>query len=253
MIYSYKKYIIIAVIGAMIIGLAAYLFLSNYLERVPILVLARDVEKGETLIESDLDLQEYYKNALPQSYIVLKQDIIGKSINIERKKGDFLRSDMFEEKESTDIFTDLLPGESIIAININSYEKIISELRPGDTITIVSAEKDPDMADSIFTNPYKAGNEAHLQGQKAYGSIREKDYIQNNTFQLSENIMIIDGQLVISNLKILQVKEDSLRQSNILISGAQEDYCLYLQCLLVEAPILSKVIQKNNYKIVLGK
>ena len=119
MIYSYKKYIVIAVIGALIIGLAAYLFLSNFLERVNILVLSRDIQKGEIITEADLDFKEFYKNALPEGHLVYKQDVIQKSINLERKKGDFLRADMFEEKESKNILTDLLPGESIIAPSVS--------------------------------------------------------------------------------------------------------------------------------------
>lgn len=254
MIYSYKKYIVIAVIGALIIGLAAYLFLSNFLERVNILVLSRDIQKGEIVTEADLDFKEFYKNALPEGYLAYKQDVIQKSINLERKKGDFLRADMFEEKESKNILTDLLPGESIIAINIDPYEKIIHEIRPGDRITIVSAEKDSDLADSIFNRDiYTADADGKFQAQGTYAGIKDVDYMKNRTFHLSENITMIDGQILINELEVIQVKEDAPKGSNILVSGVQEDYCIYVKCLLVEAPMLSKIIQKNNYKIVLGK
>jgi hypothetical protein len=254
MIYSYKKYIAIAVIGALIIGLAAYLFLSNFLERVNVLVLSRDMETGEIVTEADLDFKEYYKNALPEGHLVYKEDAIQKSINLERKKGDFLRADMFEQKESKNILTDLMPGESIVAINIGPQEKIIQEISPGDRITIVSAEKDSDLADSIFSkNIYTANEDGQFQVQGTYAGIKDVDYMKNSTFDLSENITMIHGQILIKDLLVLQVKEDAPKGGNILVSGAQEDYCIYVKCLLVEAPMLAKIIQKNNYKIVLGK
>ena len=65
----YWKYLILAIIGSVVIGLAFYLFLSNYLDREEIVIVSKDISAGEEIKEDDLNLKEYYKNSLPDNYL----------------------------------------------------------------------------------------------------------------------------------------------------------------------------------------
>ena len=58
----YIKYLTLVIIGSIIIGLAFYLFLNNYLDKKEIIVASRDISVGETINEEDLYFKEYYKN-----------------------------------------------------------------------------------------------------------------------------------------------------------------------------------------------
>jgi hypothetical protein len=254
MVYSYKKYMIIALIGALIIGLSSYLFLNNFLERVSVIVLSHDVERGQIITEKDLENKEYYRNSLPESYVISGNEIIGKSINIDRKKGDFLREDMFEELDFLSIIGALDAGESILALNIEPSERIISELKAGDVITVMSAERDPGLLETVLLRPSYGSmpdNEDHKENFSTY--IREGDYIKSTTFRISKNIISTGGQLVISGLEILEIRQDSSKSPNILITGQEDRYYVLIRCLLEEAPLLSRVLQKDSYKIVLEK
>ncbi len=44
----------LAILGALIIGAAFYLFLNNYLDRQEILVAAREISSGEKIEKDDL-------------------------------------------------------------------------------------------------------------------------------------------------------------------------------------------------------
>ena len=64
----YSKYLILAIIGSIIIGLAFYLLLNNYLDKKEIIVASRNINAGEKVSEGDLDFKEYYKNSLHIQY-----------------------------------------------------------------------------------------------------------------------------------------------------------------------------------------
>ena len=67
----FKRYLILAVVGAVIIGLAFYLLLNNYLDREKILVAAQDIKAGTEITIDDLDYMEFYKNSLPADYLIV--------------------------------------------------------------------------------------------------------------------------------------------------------------------------------------
>ncbi len=64
-----KRYLILAIVGALIVGLSCYLFLNSFMDRVDIVVFARDIQQGETIQTEDLTFRQHYKNGLPESYI----------------------------------------------------------------------------------------------------------------------------------------------------------------------------------------
>ena len=103
----YIKYLILIIIGSIIIGLAFYLFLNNYLDKKEIIVASRNLSAGEKINEEDLYFKEYYKNSLPENYLTDKEAAIGNIINIERKKDDYISKEMFGKEIKSNIFEKL--------------------------------------------------------------------------------------------------------------------------------------------------
>src|SRR5680860_302180 len=116
--YSYKKYVVLAILGSLIIGIAAYLFLNSYLEKIGIIVLNEDSSEGQIVKESSITTGYYLKNSLPEGYIKNKEEAVGKPISTDRFKGDYLTKDMFKKENEGDLLKKLNPDEALISINI---------------------------------------------------------------------------------------------------------------------------------------
>lgn len=263
----YRKYLILAIMGSIIIGVAFYLLLNNYLDRKEIIVASRDINIGEKISEDDLYFKEYYKNSLPENYLVSKEDVIGNIINIERKKDDYISKDMFDKDVQISIFDNLLPGDVMIAVNIQYLEPILKELKKGDFISIVSTVEDKGLISSKYFEPlninsakynsakylnqdnyYKDGDEiSDINKYFSTGS----DYIDNNTFDLSENVILINGQIVVRNLEIICIEENvENNNKNILLNSSNNTTVVYLKCSIKEAPIVARLTKDDNYKII---
>lgn len=253
----YKRYLILAITGSIIIGLAFYLLLNNHLDREKILVAATDIEIGTQITEDKLAYKEYYKNSLPGDYLLSAEGIIGNTINIYRKENDYISSDMFgQDGKDENILSNLDEGDVIIAIEIQYPEPILDKLKNGDIVSIISTFKDKDfllenfnigrndLEDAEYTYSSKSNNKGYLSGS----------YIEMNTFNLSENIISIDGQIVIRNLEIVCLQEDiDSNNNNILINNDSRTSNLYFKCRLEEAPIIAKLTADNKYKIIFEK
>ncbi len=289
----YKKYLVLAVLGALIIGAAFYLFLNNYLDRQEILVAAKDINKGEKVEEDDLYFKQYYKNSLPENYLVNKKEVVENIINIDRKKDDYISKSMFTEDLNIDIIDNLSEGEVLIAINVQYPEPLLGKLRIGRCISIISTEKDKDLVgfDYHSINPYSkheelpenvsddsnAGDaqddgidntnnntyedvntenssETYFNGNResGYEELYEgSDYLDSRSFQLSEDILLIDGQLIVRNLEIVSIEEYISSSKNILISGGGNSVSIYIKCNIKKAPIVARLTQDNKYKIII--
>src|SRR5450830_770907 len=140
--YSYKKYVALAILGSLIIGVAVYLFLNSYLEKVGIIVLKENISKGEVVKENNISIGYYLKNSLPGGYLKNKSEAVGKAVNTDRFKGDYLTEEMFLKEKENDLAKNLNPDEALISINLELKEKIVEELKVGKDIMIVSTEKD---------------------------------------------------------------------------------------------------------------
>ncbi len=254
----YKKYLILGIIGAIIIGAASYLFLSNYLDKEEILVAARDIASGEKIEETDLYFKEYYKNSLPDNYLRDKKEIIGRPINLIRLKDDYISEDMFYEEFEKNIFESLSEGDVLIAIEIQYFEPILKELKEGDHISIISTIKDKELASSEYLDILKSGSGNYSEGNsssqtenpKKNNFLTGKGYIEDNTFELSNNIILIDGQVIVRNLEIVSIKEDSNRSGNILLSESRDTVSIYFKCGIEEAPIIARLTKDADYKII---
>ena len=285
----YKKYLVLAVLGALIIGAAFYLFLNNYLDRQEILVAAKDINKGEKVEEDDLCFKQYYKNSLPESYLVSKKEVVGNIININRKKDDYISKSMFTEDLNIDIMDNLSEGEVLIAINVQYPEPLLGKLRIGRCISIVSTEKDKDLIDYDYhsINSYskyeklpesvsgdsntgniqededgntyedinaKESSEAYINGNRelGYEELYEgSDYLDSRSFQLSEDILLVDGQLIVRNLEIISIEEYTSTSTSMLISEGGNSVSIYIKCNVKKAPIIARLTRDNKYKIII--
>ena len=81
-----------------------------------------------------------------------------------------------------------------------------------------------------------------------------KDYIDINTLQLSENIISVEGQVIVRNLEIVYLEENlDTGNSNILISNNEKSVDVYFKCKLEEAPLVARLTADNKYKIIFEK
>jgi len=253
----YKRYLVLAIIGAAIIGLAFYLLLNSYLDKEEIIVASRDLPAGTAVTEEDLSHKEYYKNSLPEKYMISGDEIIGSIINIDRKKHDYISDEMFEIQKDENIFSNLKSGEAVIAIEIQYSEPILAMLKNGDVISIVSTIRDKEFLQN--NNSYKTSSGIEENKELSDFELQNyidpfENYIEINTFELSENIISIDGQIIIRDLEILYIKEDSNENSgNILINSNNKTISVYFICSLEEAPLIARLAADNKYKIIYEK
>ena len=253
----YKRYLVLAIIGAAIIGLAFYLLLNSYLDKEEIVVASKDLLVGTIINDEDLEYREYYKNSLPEGYVTAGKEIIGSIINIDRRKHDYISSDMFEIREDEDDFSSLEIGEAVIAIELQYTEPILAMLKNGDIVSIISTIKDKEFINN--NNTYEVTNEIEEGGTsneiESHNYVDPYvDYIEKNTLELSENILSIDGQIVIRDLEILYIKENlSENNSNILINSNNKTISMYFICSLEEAPLIARLTADNEYKIIYEK
>lgn len=253
----YKRYLVLAIIGAAIIGLAFYLLLNSYLDKEEIVVASKDLPAGTVINDEDLEYREYYKNSLPEGYVIAGEKILGSIINIDRRKHDYISSDMFEIREDEDDFSSLKTGEAVIAIELQYTEPILVMLKNGDIVSIISTIRDKEFINN--NNAYEVSNEIKESGTSNELEFHNyidpyEDYIEKNTLELSENILSIDGQIIIRNLEILYIKEDLKENSNnILINSNNKTISMYLICSLEEAPLIARLTADNKYKIIYEK
>jgi hypothetical protein len=253
----YKRYFILATIGSVIIGLAFYLFFNDYLDKEKILVAAEDIDSGTVISGNELTLREYYKNSLPEGYLLSVDKVTGKIINIDRKKNDFISIDMFEqEKGDSGMLSELNEGDVLITIRIQHPEPILDELKKGDFISIVSTFSDDNFKLKNFkSGTFNADDSADTGlAEFNYPGYFSENYIKMNTIELSENIVSIDGQLIVRNLEIVNLDEDNNTSSNsILINNDTRTINLYCKCKLEEMPIIARLTAEDKYKVIFEK
>ncbi|MGM0366702.1 MAG: SAF domain-containing protein [Actinomycetota bacterium] len=239
-----RRYLILAVLGALIIGVSCYLFLNSFMDRVAILVFSRDIEEGEVIGADDLHMKQYYKNGLPDSYMTDKSEAVGKKIFMDRNKDDFISKKMLLEEEDRKVSYNLRKDEVLIAINVKAVEPVLEQLKAGEKISIVSTVKD--------TSIIKASTRIHPESENTETIIAPGKYIDRNTFNLSKNILYIDGYIMIRNLEVLDLEKIASPDQNILAAREdKESVNIYLKCGIPEAPYISALASNEKFKIIL--
>jgi hypothetical protein len=244
--FSYKKYLWLAVVGALIIGAGTYLFLSNYLDRQEIIVAAKDINVGDFISGTDICIKTYLKSALPKNYLTKKSDLIGKVVMIDRKEDDPITNDIFEKTPSQSIVDSLKKEEVLLALNVSYTEPILDELQKGSTISIVSTEMDKDLANSFYY-----GNSSINEGLKDDNN--ENNYLNTDALQVSEKIVVVSSQIVIRNLEIVEIKKITNKEKNVISNNAKDIYYIYIKCSIKEAPLISRITKEDKYQIIVEK
>lgn len=244
--FSYKKYLWLAVIGALIIGAGSYLFLSNYLDRQEILIAAKDLHAGDFISDGDICIKTYLKSALPKNYLTKKSDLIGKIVMINRKRDDPITNDIFKEDLNQSIIDDLKKGEVLMCLNMSYPEPIFDELKKGGTISIVSTEMDDNLASSFYYNT--SANNGGLKDNND-----ESNYLNSDILEISEKIVVVSSQIVIRNLEIVEIKKIANKEKNIISNKNNDNSYIYIKCSLKEAPLISRITKEDKYKIIMEK
>jgi len=245
MYFGYKKFLILAIIGSLIIGLSLYLYLNNYFEKVSISVLKNDLRKGDIIREEDITDGNFYKQDVPPKVIKNKSDLVGLEIKTDRFKGDFITTDMLSYNKEDVLTNNLGIDESIMPININSSNNILANLNIGTKIIVVSTEKEEDMEELLYKNEYIPYLNKYFSN-----NVNSRYYLNNSVIQLSENIFLVDGFIFFKNLEIVQIKENEKDEVGVLSNNSNLDSIIYIKCRNLEAAYLAKVTSSENYKIL---
>ena len=95
-LFSFKKYILLAISGAVIIGVGTFFLINSYFEKTDIAVAKTDIAAGKIIEEKDISFIQYYKESLPSGYMTDKEMIIGKAAAIPRQANDPITSSVIE-------------------------------------------------------------------------------------------------------------------------------------------------------------
>ena len=150
----------------------------------------------------------------------------------------------------------LKSGDVIIAVEIQHPEPILKKLKNGDIVSIVSTIRDKDFLQENF-QPGLINNENDNISDLDITSYKDysfSSYIEMNTFPLSKNIVSIDGQIIIRNLKIVNLQKDTGESNkSLLINNEADSIEIYFRCSLEEAPIIARLTADSKYKIIYEK
>ena len=236
-----SRYFILAIAGALIIGVGVFIFFNSYFEKVEIVVAAADLAKGEVPGESDLELIPYYKETLPDGYISDIKSAAGKRLMVERRKGDPVTSGSFSKSGDKNLSANLSGDEVLLGLVLQNDEPVIREIASGSRIAIVSTQKEKDLE-------VKTGGVSVPE---------EPGYLQNapdlSVRSITSNISISNGQLLVSSLEVVEILK-SRSSSNLSISiGKEQVTNIYIKCNLLQATVISRIIKDGNFKILLEK
>jgi hypothetical protein len=240
-----KRYLILALLGSLIIASSVYIFLINFFDKTEILVFSRDIEAGDIIADDDISLREIYKNNLPDSYILNPSEIIGKKIYLDRRKGDFITKDMLVKINGNEPYFELGNDEVLLAISFNIEEPITEQIKPGKEISIVSTSNDL----LWFNNNMNDYKEDFMEDN----STAFVNYIDENTFHLSESILYVDGYIIIRNLEVLDVKKNNNEQTILTGSTTKPTVNVLIKSKINEAPYITDLTSNKNFKIILER
>ena len=259
---SGKKYIILAVIGAMILGIGTYFLLNNYFEKISIIAARTNIEKGQKIGPGDITVLQYYVGSLPEGYKTDQEDVIGRIAVVQRQPGDPITENIFNVSAAGSSKLDKLSkGEILIAISISYPEPLVDAIKAGNRISIVSTQKEERDYSSLVNPGFEGINANNLSGNITGSNPGDQDDIQYSTggltepagYTISENVLLIDGQIMVRDLEVIDIIEAENSQDNFLSPDSKSSPCLMIKCDLNEAPVISRITKENDYKIFLEK
>lgn len=234
-----RKYIILAISGAVIIGIGTFLLLNSYMEKVEIIVAKTDLPSEHEIKEGDISYIQYFKGSIPHGYFVKKEDVIGKKLTCERKAGDPITESVFKSNGQVSIIENLKDGEVLMALYIPYIEPLIEELDTGMHISVVSTEKEKLYSFSTGEN-----------NSVAYEGNEQENHSYSNNYA---DVVFIDGQAVIKGLAIVDIRIPEIKDDNLLTGSGKDNPYLFIKCSINDAPVISRITKEDKYKIVLEK
>ncbi|MBN1299177.1 MAG: SAF domain-containing protein, partial [Actinobacteria bacterium] len=236
--------------GALVLGAGLYIFLNNHFEKVQIIVAKNFLDKNKTIELDDLASIECLKSSLPDGYVTSASEAAGKILQTERQPMDPITYTVFKEIPEGRFTSDLKESEVLIALSIDYAEPVVSELGAGTCISIISTEKE----ESLQYQNTQTGSFSNIIDKGISEKIfQEGSIIEKNIFSLSENIMVIDGQVIIKNLEVLGVSKTDDDKNRPLAGGGGSSTFIYMKCDIKEAPAIARITKDKNYKIVVEK
>lgn len=125
-----SKIIKLALIPAVIIGIAAQLFFSQTTATVPVTVAKEPISAGEIVREEMLTIIQIPKTALPANAVQDPKEIVGKRITVSRLQNDIIFTDLFKEEQKV-----LGPDEVLMSVPV--HDSIAGFVKEGGKVTIV--------------------------------------------------------------------------------------------------------------------
>jgi hypothetical protein len=234
-----RKYIILAISGAVIIGIGTFLLLNSYMEKVEIIVAKTDLPSEHEIKEGDISYIQYFKGSVPHGYFDKKDDVIGRKLTCERKAGDPITESVFKGNVQVNMVKNLKDGEVLMALDVPYTEPLIEELDIGRHISIVSTEKE-----KLYSFNTGANNSA------TYESNEHENHSYSNNYA---DVVFIDGQVVIKGLEIVDIRIPEIKDDNLLTGSGKDNPYLFIKCSMNEAALISRITKEDKYKIFLEK
>src|SRR3989304_2839856 len=114
--FSSKKYVFLAIAGAIVLGIGTYLLLNNYFDKTSIVVAKEEILPGSKIEAKQVTTAQYFKNSLPPEYISDLKSVIGKTAAAGREEGDTVTGKIFKIIDEKSMIEKLEDGEVLMAL-----------------------------------------------------------------------------------------------------------------------------------------
>jgi len=111
----------------------------------PMIVAARNLPAGHTIVDGDLAIEEVPERLLPADAITSMDEAIGKMLAVDRERGDSIRGANLGEPVK------LQPDERAIAVHVTDSAGMAGLIRPGDTVGVVASLRVDDVSGTTGT------------------------------------------------------------------------------------------------------
>ncbi|WP_010249485.1 Flp pilus assembly protein CpaB [Acetivibrio cellulolyticus] len=159
------------------------MFNSGLKAQTEIIRISSDMKKGEVIAGNKLEVVKVGAYNLPQNIIKRKEDVVGKYVNCDLMKGDYILSSKVTDKPLLEFeyLNDLDGTKVAMSITIKSFAAGLSgKLESGDIVTLISSNYD-NMGSATIPSELKyvkvlaATTESGMDKQQAQAEIKKED------------------------------------------------------------------------------
>lgn len=184
-----RKIIKLAIIPALLIGIAAHMFFSNTTDTVDIVTAKSRINPGVKIESEMLDTVELPKTLVSKDAIKSEKDVVGKKFKTARVPGDFIFKDLISEGD-----LELRDDEMLLPIEIpQSLTELVTEGTSITVITLPTGDLPSQVVDDIPVVSIYHIDEAG--GEKMYSVVKTtldkaiilSPYLKDNSYQVVVN------------------------------------------------------------------